>query len=229
MSLPILAPESPVGIPLVRERTPIEITRGGTAGEIVIADLIEELTADEAEKADLSWEGPIMELVAKCTRAGLRSDQLPPSWGWDWRAKIEQEAQPEWCFFGIEFEGLMQGMLAVDTFPQSCDHSENLESVTELNGLYLCYVCAAPWNLGYYLEQVGESARFVDIGSVLFEVAVYKSLECGCEGRLILHSLKEAELFYRKRGMIDMGPDKRHPNELVRFELSAERAKHLLE
>lgn len=83
--------------------------------------------------------------------------------------------------------------------------------------------------MGYYLERVGEAAQFDDIGSVLLEVAIYKSIECGCEGRLILHSLPDAEPFYRKRGMIDLGADSRHPREFTWFELSADGARKLLE
>ncbi len=103
----------------------------------------------------------------------------------------------------------MQGMMAVDTYKQPCAHSEGSPNPPE--ALYLCYVCAAPWNMGYYLERVGETALFDDIGSALLEVGIYESIECGCEGRLILHLLQDAEPFYRKRGMIDLGADSRHP------------------
>jgi len=211
----------------VSERTPIEITRGDGTEEIVIAVLIDGLTIEEADQADQSWEGPFFDMAAKYAKAGLRVDLLPPSWVWDWRTKIEEEAKPEWCFFGIEYDGRMQGMLAVDTYKQPCVYSEDSPDSSE--GLYLCYICAAPWNMGYYLEKVGEEAQFDDIGSVLLEVAVYKSIECGCEGRLVLHSLKEAEHFYRKRGMIEIGVDSTHPREFTRFELSTEGARKLLE
>jgi len=87
----------------------------------------------------------------------------------------------------------MQGMTAVDTYKQPCAHSEGSPNPPE--ALYLCYVCAAPWNMGYYLERVGETALFDDIGSALLGVGIYESRECGCEGRLILHSLQDVEPF----------------------------------
>ena len=209
------------------ERTPVEITRGDGSEEIVLAVLIDGLTAEGADRADQLWEGPYFDLAAKYAGAGLRTDLLPPSWVWSWRTKIEEEALPEWRFFGIEYDGKMQGMMAVDTYRQPCLHSEELSA--PLEALYVCYLCAAPWNMGYYLERVGETPQFDDIGSVLLEVAVYASLESGCEGRLILHSLQDAEPFYRKRGMINLGADFRHPNKLVRFELPTEGARKLLE
>ncbi len=209
------------------ERTPIEITRGDGTEEIVLAELIDGLAVAEAARADQSWEGPFFDMAAKYANLGLGIDQLPPSWVWNWRAKLEEEAAPEWRFFGIEYGQEMQGMMAVDTLPQPCDH---LVGSSEANtGLYLCYICAAPWNMGHYLAQLGETPQFDDIGSVLLEVAVYTSIECGCAGRLILHALEGAEQFYRKHGMINIGRDSRHPRELVRFELSAEGAERLLE
>jgi hypothetical protein len=211
----------------MQERTQIELMRGDGTEEIVLAVLIDGLAIEDADQADQLWEGAFFDLAAKYANAGLRTDLLPPSWVWDWRTKMEEEAKPEWHFFGIEYEGKMQGMLAIDIYQQPCAHSVGLPK--EVSGLYLCYICAAPWNMGYYLRQVGEEAQFNDVGSALLEVAVYKSIECGCEGRLILHSLKEAEHFYRKRGMMEMGADNRHPQYLVRFELSAEGAKRLLE
>ena len=210
------------------KRNPIEVTRGDETEEIILATLIDGLTVEEVDQADQSWEGPFFDLAAKYANAGLRADLLPPSWVWNWRTKMEEEALPEWHFFGIEHAGKMQGMMVVDTYRQTCSYSEH-DLSEPLEALYLSYICAAPWNMGYYLGRIGEVPQFDDIGSVLLEVAIYKSLECGCEGRLILHSLQDAEPFYRKRGMIDLGIDQRPPNKFVRFELSAEGAKKLLE
>jgi hypothetical protein len=201
----------------------VYITRGDGTEELVEADLMDGLTLDEVAAVDDLWDGPLLDLVTKFTAAGLWTDKLPPSWAWSWRTKMEIEASLEWCFLGITYNGTMQGMLVVDTFKEPCYHCNGGL------GLYVCYIAAAPWNLGFYLNQIGERPVFDDIGTVLLGVAAQKSQECGCEGRLILHAIKESESFYLKRGMINTGSDNRHPQQLTRFELSNDLARVYLE
>jgi hypothetical protein len=70
-----------------------------------------------------------------------------------------------------------------------------------LHLVYIEYLEAAPWNRGTDQELKG-------IGTVLMAAAIQLSINEGNHGRIGLHSLPQADTFYKDRcGMIDIGPD----------------------
>jgi hypothetical protein len=84
-----------------------------------------------------------------------------------------------------------------------------------MNLVYVHFVEAAPWN-----RTVLGKPRFRGVGSVLVGSAVEASLEAGYHGRIGLHSLRQADGFYRDScGMTDLGPDSEYFN-LRYFEMS---------
>lgn len=60
--------------------------------------------------------------------------------------------------------------------------------------IYVDYLESAPWNL----KNGVEPPRFLGVGTVLLIEAVRMSADAGFEGRVGLHSLPQAEAFYRK-------------------------------
>jgi hypothetical protein len=200
------------------ERRPTYITLCGDEPVLVEAVFIEEVSLEEAARADEIWEADFFDLAAKYAHAGLSANDLPANWGWSWQQKMQDFAheikRKECVFCGIEYQGMMQGMLMMSIAPFPCVHSSRDE-----NGLYVCYVGAAPWNLGLFLRRVGQQPKFDKIGSVLMDFAVDKSKERGYMGRLILHAVPGTEGFYRGYGMIEIGSDQEHPNRLIRFEM----------
>jgi len=64
--------------------------------------------------------------------------------------------------------------------------------------------------------------------TVFLSLAARKSVECGFEGLVILHAAPGSEGFYRKCGITELGPDGLHPSNLIRFEMTAERARDFL-
>ena len=66
------------------------------------------------------------------------------------------------------------------------------------------------------------------VGSALLTAAVALSVEEGFKGRLALHSLPQADAFYRKIGMTDLGSDAQYQN-LRYFEMTADQARVFLE
>ena len=158
-------------------------------------------------------------LVARLTYAGISSAQLPPSWSWEWRTIFEDELSPTACILGIEYEEQWQGLMVLDLDPLACYHEPNAL------GIYLAYVAAAPWNLGYYHGLIGQVPQFDDVGEVFLSLAARKSIECGYQGRVILHAAPGSEGFYRKCGITELGPDSLHPSSLIRFEMTAEQAR----
>ncbi len=64
--------------------------------------------------------------------------------------------------------------------------------------------------------------RLRGVGSALITAAVALSDDEGFKGRLGLHSLPQADAFYRKIGMTDLGQDTAYQN-LRYFEMTAEK------
>lgn len=90
--------------------------------------------------------------------------------------------------------------------------------------MYLDYLEVAPWNR----PEFGAAPRLRGVGSALITAAVALSDEEGFKGRLGLHSLPQADAFYRKIGMTDLGQDPAYQN-LRYFEMTVEQARAFLE
>lgn len=86
--------------------------------------------------------------------------------------------------------------------------------------VYVDYIEAAPWNL----KSVVAQPRFGLVGVVLIAAAIQSSKENGFKGRIGLHSLGQAEAFYRdKCRMTELGGDP-EKQDLVYFEMNAAQA-----
>ena len=203
-------------------RTKDFLTPGDDPDGLIEVDVVDGLTMDDVGQADRQWEGPMSALVARLTYAGILSAQLPPSWSWEWRIILEDELAPTARVLGMEYEDKWQGLMALDLAPLPCYHEPSA------SGIYLAYIGAAPWNLGYYHGLIGQMPQFDDVGEVFLSLAARKSTECGCEGRVVLHAAFGSEGFYRKCGITELGPDGLHPSNLIRFEITAARARDFL-
>ncbi len=82
------------------------------------------------------------------------------------------------------------------------------------------YLAAAPWN-------INSPPHFKRCGTLLIKQAIQESASQGWEGRFALHSLPQAEDFYRKCGMIDLGTDSTY-EDLRYFEMDAVQAQTFL-
>ena len=113
----------------------------------------------------------------------------------------------------VEFLGEVQGIMAVLQAPQR----------SRLSGqplIYVDYLESAPWNL----RILSAPPRFMGIGTVLVAEAVHLSIDTGFEGRIGLHSLPQAEVFYRSRcQMTELGQDVQH-FDLTYFEFTSQQA-----
>ena len=90
--------------------------------------------------------------------------------------------------------------------------------------VYIHYLEVAPWNW----TEFGGTPRFRGTGLALMMAAAATSIETGFKGRLGLHSLPQADSYYRKIGMTDLGRDPIYQN-LRYFEMTSEQARTLLE
>ena len=89
--------------------------------------------------------------------------------------------------------------------------------------VYVDYLEVAPWNQSF----AGTSKKYRGAGPILLTAAVELSFDEGFKGRVGLHSLPQAESFYEKEGMIDLGPDAQVQN-LRYYEMTSDVAQTLL-
>jgi hypothetical protein len=114
----------------------------------------------------------------------------------------------------------MQGLMMVKT----AGSVARLPPDTGKPLVYVDYVEVAPWNL----RALTDTPRFGAIGVRLFEAAVRVSTGEGFHGRVGLHSLPQAEAFYRDTCLMSsLGVDASYQN-LPYYELTRDRATQFL-
>jgi hypothetical protein len=149
---------------------------------------------------------------------------LPEQHGhWDWRRKTTALAgQLSYRSFAIECLGETQGLMIVNT-TKRCHIPEQLNK----HLVYVDYLEVAPWNR----RRVEGLSSYRGVGSVLVAAAIQLSMEEGNHGRVGLHSLPQAETFYRDRcGMTDLGPDTSYPRFSLRyFEMTEDQARSFMQ
>jgi hypothetical protein len=190
------------------ERSQIEVL-DRRKNKTVPAEFIDGVSEVEVYAAQELWEQPLKEARAQHSH-------------WDWRKKYQwlKEAPIAYHIFGVKAEDQMQGLLLVQKVGKVCriDSQKNKELI------YVDYLATAPWNS----PDTCKSPRFGGVGKVLIRAAVMLSLEEEFKGRIGLHSLPQAETFYRNIcGMTDLGPDEDYQN-LRYFESTVEQSAKFL-
>ena len=110
----------------------------------------------------------------------------------------------------VECEGITQGLMIVD-LSRRC----RLEEQSGERLAYVDYVEVAPWNRDSWKPH----RIYGSVGTALVRAAVQLSLETGYLGRIGLHSLPQADKFYRRLGMTDLGTDEAY-ERLRYFEMT---------
>lgn len=134
---------------------------------------------------------------------------------WDWTKKWRYfSAQLSYQSFAIECDKETQGMMIVNTMAR-CRIPEQWNK----HLVYVEYLEAAPWNR----IDVGKP-QYKLIGTTMLAAAIQLSHGDGNHGRIGLHSLPQADDFYRRQcGMTDLGPDTSKQN-LSYFEMTVNQA-----
>jgi len=178
-------------------RSPVLLLKS-TTRQPVDALLVKGVTLEEVQRTDALWMPFFRATLADALADGLSTDALPEHahWQWErkWRAAVKSSQ-----FLGVECEGAMQALMIVRT-----DKTCRLPDQFGLPLVYVDYLAAAPWNLPELVPQ----PRFRRGGLVLIAAALRLSEQIGYNGSVGLHSLPQAEEFYRtKCGMTDLGID----------------------
>ena len=77
------------------------------------------------------------------------------------------------------------------------------------------------------MHSTAVTPRFFGVGAVLVAEAIYLSREEGCDGRVGLHSLPQAEGFYARCGMTRVGFDPDY-YDLPYYEFTSQQATNWL-
>lgn len=165
---------------------PIQVTTG--AGTLV-PGLIRTMSQEHLAQIESIWKGMLLTLQQ-------------PDKGWNWAYKL-QLATDEARFeaYVVEVEELAQGSILIETQWHRSQLDGPLAARPPL--VYVEYLATAPWNR----RSLEDPPFFTGIGGTLMAFVRARSAELGFEGRVGLHSLPEAEAFYRRQGMPDYGPD----------------------
>jgi hypothetical protein len=184
----------------VSDRSPAFLKDRRT-GQLVNATVIDGISREEVERAELSWRPVLLQRLERLRTSGTAEGLRPEHSHWDWRNKhAAVEGLIAYRMFGIECDGDIQGLMLISTAGHPC-------RIPEQQGkeqVYIDFVASAPWNS----PGLVESPHYGLVGRVLVATAVQVSLEEGFRGRIGLHSLPQAETFYASNcGMTDLGRD----------------------
>lgn len=182
--------------------------RAGDGGELVRAKLYDCIQQNHLEQHEQMWKPMISRFDEEHSH-------------WDWRIKWREYAnQPNYESFAVECEGIVQGlMIAKKMMPCRIAGQANKHLV------YVEYLETAPWNR----RTVSSHVKFKGVGTVLLAAVIQLSFNEGNQGRIALHSLPQADAFYSRCGLTDLGLDTEYANFPLRyFEMSASQAEQFL-
>ncbi|MEQ8283556.1 MAG: GNAT family N-acetyltransferase [Parvibaculum sp.] len=190
------------------------------SGESVEAELRDAIEQAQLDDWQTKWQPAMFDVLRELARQGVPRSQWPQSWHWNWEQKAARVAGLlAFRGFSVVARGETQGLAQVDLSKMSREASQVGKPL-----VYVEYLEVAPWNR----VELGKMPRLRGVGSALVTAAVALSCEEGFKGRLGLHSLPQADDFYRKIGMADLGQDPASQN-LRYFEMTVDQARIFLE
>ena len=192
-------------------RRTIRLIDGRTRDRPLIpAEIYRDYPSSELDTIEMRWAEAREQAAVQGFAMGLAPLEHSH---WDWRNKADSVEAGLHMLVAVECEGEPQGLMAVLRSPRRSPHSG--EAV-----VYVDYLESAPWNL----KGASAPPRFLGVGTVLIAEAIRLSLEIGLGGRVGLHSLPQAESFYRDRcGMTEFGADPGY-YDLTYFEYAGQQA-----
>lgn len=186
------------------------------AVEAQLRDAIEQAQLDDWDNL---WQPELNRLLLQLIRANVPRSQWPQSSHWNWPKKMARvQGLLEFRGFSVIAQGVTQGLMQIDLNASARDPGQAGKAL-----VYVDYLEVAPWNR----PDFGNKPRLFGVGSALLSAAIRLSQNEGFKGRIGLHSLPQADGFYRKVGMIELGADPQTQN-LNYFEMTAEQAQAFL-
>lgn len=192
----------------------------GTSGAAVEAQLVDAIGEAQLVDWQTQWQPALIGVLQELARRGVPPTNWPQSWHWDWREKTARvEGLLAFRGFSVVAQGVTQGLTQLDLTKAGREPSQVRKPL-----VYVDYLEVAPWNR----PDLEQTPRLKGVGTVLLTAAVALSEQEGFKGRIGLHSLPQADDFYRKQGMVDLGPDPAYRG-LRYFEMTDAIARKFLE
>ena len=135
-------------------------------------------------------------------RTSTEEDQF---WDWEMKNRVYLSTS-NYEGYAIECDNMTQGMMLIETRAHRSWYAPHRRVV------YVHSLTTAPWNRSRLANPTYRA-----VGGVLMDFAQYRSEELGYGGLVGVHSLPDAENFYRRMQMIECGRDEEKEN-LVYFE-----------
>jgi hypothetical protein len=181
-------------------------------GKLVAAELYDEVSDVHLAMWDATWR-PAMK--AHC--AGRVVSDSPEDHHWDWKNKANHwRPLLQYHSFAIVCRHELQGlMLASDTAQARLAVQAGKPLV------YIEFVATAPWNR----IEMQQPPRYRGVGTAFVAMAIQLSIDMGYKGRAALHSLPDAETFYKTAcGMTAVQRDPGPHQNLMYYELTEKQA-----
>lgn len=194
----------------------------GATGEIVDALLHDGLTAQDLLLVERAWSDHRVRIMSGLLRAGVARRAWPQSLHWDWGRKLPELRLLATAVSGVECLDQWQALMVTKTGPLVA----RLDKDRGRPIVYVDFLEVAPWN--WQIQQIQQCAKLRACGSVMLRAAVEQGLREGFHGRVGLHSLPQAEVFYERCGMTRVGADA-SKDDLAYFEFDRESAQRFLE
>ena len=189
-----------------------------TTGDIVPAELVYGIGVSHIMDWHNAWQPALGAIKAALLQQGVPKPEWPQTGHWNWAAKVAKDDLLGFRNFSVTADGMTQALMRVDL-----TKTARLDGVRGKPLVYVDYLEVAPWNQSF----AGTSKKYRGGGPILLTAAVGLSFDEGFKGRVGLHSLPQAESFYEKEGMIDLGPDAQVQN-LRYYEMTSDVAQTLL-
>ena len=198
------------------EKSPIVLE--GPNGEIP-AELWDDISDDHLNLWANSWVPELIAATKRFDRKGLADDQRPQGVSWKWGDHVRQSrSYLTYRRLAILAEGKLQGLMLANL-----SGTARIDSQKGKDLLYIDLVSTAPWNRKDAVNTA-PLPRLKKIGHVMVYAAIEISREEGLKGRIGLHSVSQAETFYRNTcKMTDLGLDPK--KNMVYFEMTEAQAK----
>lgn len=161
------------------------------------------------------WQ-PFLEEKLKNIPAALRPQH--PHWNW-LKKQMVYGGQIAMSSYAITCNGETQGLMWVNKTKYS-----QMEAAKGKPLVYIEFLSSAPWND----RRLQSPVCYKGVGSIMVKAAINLSVDEEFKGRIGLHSLPQAEPFYNKMGLCDLGIDHSHQS-LRYYEMTEEQAGLILD
>ncbi len=198
------------------EKSPIVLI--GPSGEIP-AELWDDISDEHIDLWANSWVPEFLAATKRFDKQSLSDEKRPQGLNWNW-GEIVRKTRPYLTYrrFAILAENKLQGLMLANL-----SGTARIKSQEGKDLAYIDLISTAPWNRKDAVNTAS-TPRLSGIGLVMVRVAIDLSKAEGLKGRIGLHSLRQAESFYRERcKMTDLGLDR--VKRMVYFETTEEQAR----